>query len=93
MAIEYAQCAAVSTRRVILILEDDPIIGMMLGIALGIDYALLMVTRFREWRAMGLDPEAATVATLDTAGRAVLVAGGTVMVSMLVPLSAHQTPV
>ncbi len=58
-------------------------IGMVLGIALGIDYALLMVTRFREWRAVGLDPEAATVATLDTAGRSVLVAGGTVMVSML----------
>jgi RND superfamily putative drug exporter len=60
-----------------------PVIGMTLGIALGIDYALLMVTRFREWRAVGLDPEAATVATLDTAGRAVLVAGCTVMVSML----------
>jgi RND superfamily putative drug exporter len=63
--------------------EFAPTIGMALGIALGIDYALLMVTRFREWRAMGLDPEAATVATLDTAGRSVLVAGGTVMVSML----------
>ena len=60
-----------------------PVIGMALGLALGIDYALLMVTRFREWRALGLDPESATVATLDTAGRAVLVAGGTVMVSML----------
>jgi putative drug exporter of the RND superfamily len=59
-----------------------PQLGMVLGLALGIDYALLMVTRFREWRAMGLDPEAATVATLDTAGRAVLVAGCTVMVSM-----------
>ena len=54
----------------------------MLGIAVGIDYALLMVTRFREWRAVGLEPEAATVATLDTAGRAVLVAGGTVLISM-----------
>jgi putative drug exporter of the RND superfamily len=59
------------------------VLGSMLGIALGIDYALLMVTRFREWRAAGLDPEAATVATMDTAGRAVLVAGATVMVSML----------
>ena len=62
--------------------EFAPLIGAMLGIAVGIDYALLMVTRFREWRAVGLDPETATVATLDTAGRAVLVAGGTVMVSM-----------
>ncbi len=59
-----------------------PLIGAMLGIAVGIDYALLMVTRFREWRAVGLDPETATVATLDTAGRAVLVAGSTVVVSM-----------
>ncbi|GLI01146.1 MMPL family transporter [Phytohabitans aurantiacus] len=60
-----------------------PVLGSMLGIALGIDYALLMVTRFREWRAAGLDPEAATVATLETAGRSVLVAGATVTVSML----------
>ena len=63
--------------------EFASIIGASLGVALGIDYALLMVTRFREWRAVGLDPEAATVATLDTAGRSVLVAGCTVMVSML----------
>src|SRR5690606_29196782 len=58
-------------------------LATMLGIALGIDYTLLMVTRFREWRAVGLDTESATVATLDTAGRAVMVAGSTVVVSML----------
>jgi RND superfamily putative drug exporter len=58
-------------------------LATMMGIGIGIDYVLLMVTRFREWRAAGLDPEAATVATLDTAGRAVLVAGSTVVVSML----------
>jgi putative drug exporter of the RND superfamily len=58
------------------------ILASMIGIAVGIDYALLMVTRFREWRAVGLDPEEATVATLDTAGRAVMAAGLTVMVSM-----------
>jgi RND superfamily putative drug exporter len=57
-------------------------LATMMGIGIGIDYVLLMVTRFREWRAAGLDPETATVATLDTAGRAVLVAGGSVMVSM-----------
>ncbi|NED99314.1 MMPL family transporter [Phytoactinopolyspora halotolerans] len=58
-------------------------LATMLGIALGIDYVLLMVTRYREWRLVGLDSERATVATLDTAGRAVLVAGTTVVVSML----------
>ena len=58
-------------------------LATMIGIGIGIDYVLLMVTRFREWRAAGLDPERATVATVDTAGRAVLVAGGTVVISML----------
>ena len=58
-------------------------LAAMMGIGIGIDYVLLMVTRFREWRAAGLDAESATIATLDTAGRSVLVAGGTVVVSML----------
>ena len=58
-------------------------VATMIGLGIGIDYALLMVTRFREWRAEGLEPEAATVATIDTAGRSVIVAGGTVVVSML----------
>ena len=72
---------------VLLLLVDAPdwstSLATMMGIGIGIDYVLLMVTRFREWRTAGLDPEASTVATLDTAGRAVLVAGGSVMVSML----------
>ena len=58
-------------------------LATMIGIGVGIDYALLLVTRFREFRAGGLNSERATVATLDTAGRAVLLAGGTVVVSML----------
>ena len=58
-------------------------LATMIGLGVGIDYALLMVTRFREWRAAGLDPERATVATLDTAGRSVLLAGSTVVISML----------
>ncbi|MCU1590467.1 MAG: hypothetical protein JWP11_1723, partial [Frankiales bacterium] len=55
----------------------------MMVIGIGIDYVLLMVTRFREWRLHGLSVEDATVATLDTAGRAVALAGTTVIVSML----------
>jgi len=58
-------------------------LATMMGIGIGVDYTLLMVTRFREWRAAGLDPRAATVATLDTAGRAVVLAGTTVVISML----------
>jgi RND superfamily putative drug exporter len=58
-------------------------LATMMGIGIGVDYTLLMVTRFREWRAAGLDERASTVATLDTAGRAVIVAGTTVVISML----------
>ncbi|HTY70966.1 MAG TPA: MMPL family transporter [Actinomycetes bacterium] len=58
-------------------------LATMMGLGVGIDYAMLMVTRFREWRSHGLEPEDATVATLDTAGRSVMLAGSTVVISML----------
>lgn len=58
-------------------------IGAMIGIGVGIDYALFIVTRFREGLRAGLSPQDATVNAADTAGRAVLFAGITVMISLL----------
>ena len=58
-------------------------IGAMIGLGVGIDYALFIVTRFREALNDGLEPEDATVEAADTAGRAVLFAGITVMISLL----------
>lgn len=58
-------------------------IGAMIGIGVGIDYALFIVTRFREGLRAGLSPRNATVEAADTAGRAVLFAGITVMISLL----------
>ena len=58
-------------------------IGAMIGLGVGIDYALFIVTRFREGLHAGLEPEEATVVAADTAGRAVLFAGITVMISLL----------
>ncbi|HKE72382.1 MAG TPA: MMPL family transporter [Acidimicrobiales bacterium] len=55
----------------------------MIGIGVGIDYALFIVTRYREGLHDGLDPEAATLRSLDTAGRAVLFAGTTVIIAVL----------
>jgi RND superfamily putative drug exporter len=57
--------------------------ALMLGIGVGIDYALIIITRYRAAAAAGLDPERATVEAMATAGRSVLVAGGTVVVSIL----------
>ena len=56
----------------------------MMGLALGVDYALLMVSRFREELAGGADPLEAARATRRTAGRTTVFAGSTLMLSMLV---------
>jgi putative drug exporter of the RND superfamily len=56
----------------------------MMGLALGVDYALLMVSRFREELAEGTPPREAARATRRTAGRTTAFAGSTLMLSMLV---------
>jgi RND superfamily putative drug exporter len=55
----------------------------MVGLGVGIDYALFIVTRYRENLTAGLDPERSVVRAVDTAGRAVLFAGTTVVISVL----------
>jgi RND superfamily putative drug exporter len=57
-------------------------LASMIGIGVGIDYALFIVTRYRQGLAEGLEPEAAVVRAIDTAGRAVLFAGTTVVISL-----------
>ncbi len=56
----------------------------MMGLALGVDYALLIVSRFREELAGGATPLDAAAATRRTAGRTTVFAGSTLMLSMLV---------
>jgi RND superfamily putative drug exporter len=56
---------------------------LMISIGVGIDYALFIVTRYREALSSGRDPEHAVVVALDTAGRAVLFAGTTVVIALL----------
>jgi RND superfamily putative drug exporter len=58
-------------------------LAAMIGIGVGIDYALFIVTRYREALQEGLDPERAVVRAIDTSGRAVVFAGTTVMISVL----------
>jgi RND superfamily putative drug exporter len=58
-------------------------LAAMIGLGVGIDYALFIVTRYRHGLHDGLDPEASIVTALDTAGRAVLFAGTTVVISLL----------
>ncbi|KAA0233029.1 MAG: MMPL family transporter [Actinobacteria bacterium] len=57
--------------------------SMMIGLGVGIDYALFIVTRYREELHRGRGFADATAVAIDTAGRAVLFAGTTVVISLL----------
>jgi uncharacterized membrane protein YdfJ with MMPL/SSD domain len=59
------------------------IVAAMIGLGVGVDYALFIVTRYRTELRSGADPETATVTTMRYAGRSVLVAGSTVTIGML----------
>src|SRR5215213_5486494 len=58
-------------------------VAAMIGIGVGIDYALIIVTRYRQGLHDGLEPREATLQALDTSGRAVVFAGITVVISLL----------
>jgi RND superfamily putative drug exporter len=58
-------------------------VAVMIGLGVGIDYALFVVTRFRENFRAGGDVQASIVAAMDTAGRAVVFAGSTVIIALL----------
>ncbi len=68
--------------------------SMMIGLAVGIDYALFVVSRYREEREDGNDAAAAMGATLDTAGKAVFLSALTVVLSLaavfLVPVMVFR---
>ena len=69
--------------RVVDVPDWAPPVAAMVGIGVGIDYALLIVTRFRGSLAQGQEPRRATLTAIATAGRAVIFAGLTIVVSLL----------
>ena len=69
----------------------SPIVASMIGLGVGVDYALFILTRFREALHRGQDPESAAVTAMSTAGRTVAIAGTTVIIGMLGLLVLRQT--
>lgn len=63
--------------------EFVPNIITMMGLAVGIDYSLFVLSRYKEERGKGLDKQAAIVASSATAGRAVVFSGFTVVIALL----------
>jgi RND superfamily putative drug exporter len=60
-----------------------PFVGLMIGLGVGIDYALLIVTRYREQLHAGHTVRESIAIAMDTAGRSVVFAGATVVISLL----------
>jgi RND superfamily putative drug exporter len=60
-----------------------PDLALMIGLGVGIDYALFIITRFREDYLEFGDLERSVVAAMDTSGRAILLAGATVVIALL----------
>ena len=69
--------------------------SMMIGLAVGIDYSLFIVSRYREERAEGKDPIAAIENTMSTAGKAVFLSALTVVMALaavfLVPVMVFRS--
>ncbi|HYJ20695.1 MAG TPA: MMPL family transporter [Solirubrobacterales bacterium] len=63
--------------------EFAPQLAFMIGLGVGIDYALFILTRFRNGLDEGMEPRPAAIAAIDTAGRAVLFAGITVIIALM----------
>jgi RND superfamily putative drug exporter len=61
----------------------SPTLGIMIGLGVGIDYALFLSTRHRQLVLDGVEPAEAVARTLATSGRSVLVAAATVVIALL----------
>jgi RND superfamily putative drug exporter len=65
------------------IADFGPTLGVLLGLGVGVDYALFIVNRHRTALRSGKSPEEAVVTAINTSGRAVLFAGITVCIALL----------
>ncbi|HUY16446.1 MAG TPA: MMPL family transporter [Acidimicrobiales bacterium] len=82
-ALGIALAGGVLLSHVLAIAQFAPILGSLIGLGVGIDYALFIVTRSRQELKRGASVEDAVTTALNTSGRAVLFAGSTVCIALL----------
>ncbi len=82
-ALGISLAAGVLLSHILAIAQFAPILGSLIGLGVGIDYALFVVTRARQELKRGASIEQAVVSSINTSGRAVLFAGTTVCVALL----------
>jgi RND superfamily putative drug exporter len=82
-AIAVAMSLVVTASAVFDIASFAPSLAVMIALGVGIDYALLIISRFRGERTRGADVRDATLTAMESAGRTVLFAGTTVVIALL----------
>jgi len=83
LSVAVAVCGVGLLANVLTVATFSPLLSVLLGLGVGVDYALFIVTRYRQGLLEGLSPEEAVVESVDTSGRAVLFAGITVCIALL----------
>ena len=82
-ALGVALAGGILFSHILAIASFAPILGSLIGLGVGIDYALFIVTRSRQELKRGASVEEAVTTALNTSGRAVLFAGFTVCIALL----------
>ncbi len=82
-SLTIASAATVLLSHTMNIAQFAPTLGSLIGLGVGIDYALFIVTRSRQGLKQGMSVDDAIMTAINTSGRAVLFAGSTVCVALL----------
>ena len=72
-----------ASAKFIVIGSSTPLLALMIGLAVGIDYGLFILSRHRNQLAQGMTPEESAATAVATSGSAVVFAGGTVIIALL----------
>ena len=91
VGVAFAMAVTFALTGFVTISTTAPLLALMIGLAVGIDYALFIVSRHRELMASGVDGEESAGRSVATAGSAVVFAGVTVMIA-LVGLAIARIP-
>lgn len=83
LAVGVTMGAMLAVAKLVIISSATPMLAVMIGLAVGIDYALFIISRHRTQLAHGMPAEESAATAVGTAGSAVIFAGVTVMIALL----------
>ena len=83
VGLSMGQMLVLFTARFLDVATFAPTLAAMIGLGVGIDYALFVVNRYRQAILAGHEPKKAAMEAVETSGRAVLFAGSTVIIALL----------